>query len=340
MRTRVLISMMLAVLLALGAAAADKGVARVNGTVITDAELDRAIGSRLMRVRSEEYQMKVAVLDELIAEKLIAAEAARRGVTVEELLKTEVEAKAKVPSDADLETMYDGMRERFGNMPKEAAIDEMRSRLRTRKAFEQKEAFVKELRAKSGVEVLIQPPRAEVRADGPSRGNPDAPVTIVSFSDYECQFCGRAAETLRTVEQHYGDKVRIVHRDYPLVSHKGAPKAAEAAHCAAEQGKFWEMHDKLFAKGGSIARLDLTRFARELQLDPAAFEICVDSGKYQATWQKSAEEGGAIGVRSTPTFFINGRLVAGAASFEAFAKLIDDELARVPKREAVKAAAK
>jgi protein-disulfide isomerase len=340
MRIRVLILTALVAAMAVTAAAADKGVARFNGVVVTDEELDRAIGSRLMRIRSEEYQLKVAVLDELIAEKLLAAEAARRGLPVGELLKIEVDAKTKVPADSDLETMYDGMRERFGNMPKEAAIAEMRTKLQGRKALERKEAFVKELRAKAAVEVLIQPPRAEVRADGPARGNPDAPVTIIGFSDFECQFCGRAAETLRTVEQRYGDKVRIVHRDYPLVSHKGATKAAEAAHCAAEQGKFWEMHDKLFAKGGSIARPDLTRFARELQIETEPFESCVDSGKYKATWQRSFEEGGALGVRSTPTFFINGRLVAGAASLEAFARLIDDELARAPRRDSVKAAAK
>lgn len=338
MKIRVLILTALVVAMAVTAAAGDKGVARVNGVVVTNEELDRAIGARLTRIRSEEYQMKAAILDELIAEKLIAAEATKRGVPVAELLKIEVDAKTKVPADADLEVMYDGMRERFGNLSKEAAIAEMRAKLQTRKAFERKEAFVKELRAKSGVEVLMQPPRVNVRADGPSRGNPDAPVTIVGFSDFECQFCGRAAETLRTIEQRYGDSVRIVHRDYPLMSHKGAAKAAEAAHCAAEQGKFWEMHDKLFAKGGSIARPDLTRFARELQLEAEPFETCVDSGKYKATWQRSFEEGGAIGVRSTPTFFINGRLFSGAASIEAFAKLIDDELALTPKRDSVKAA--
>jgi len=340
MKTRVLILTAMVLVLAATAVAGDKGVARINGAVVTEAELDRAIGSRLMRIRSEEYQMKMAILDELVADKLIAAEAARRGVPVEELLKTEVDAKTKVPADADLETMYDGMRDRFGNMPKEAAIAEMRTKLQVRKAYERKEAFVKELRAKSGVEVLLQPPRVDLRTDGPSRGNPDAPVTIIGFSDFECQFCGRAAETLRAVEARYGDSVRIVHRDYPLMSHKGAAKAAEAAHCAAEQGKFWEMHDKLFAKGGSIARPDLSRFARELQLENEPFETCVDSGKYQSTWRRSFEEGGAIGVRSTPTFFINGRLVSGAASIESFAKLIDEELALTPKRESVKAAAK
>jgi protein-disulfide isomerase len=340
MKTRMLISMMPALVLCAAVMAADKGVARINGVTISNEELERATGTKLIRVRSEEYLVKSQVLDELIADKLIAAEAKKRGVSTEELLQAEVVSKAKLPSDADLETMYESMRERFGATPKEAALAEMRERLKGRREVERKEQFVKELRAKAGVEVFLEPPRAEVAAVGPSKGKEDAPVTIVVFSDYECQFCGRAAETIRTVLAHYGDDVRFVMRDYPLPSHRGAPKAAEAAHCAGEQQKFWDMHDRLFAKGGSIGRGDLSRIARDLALDTEAFEQCVDSNKYKSVWQRGLDDGLALGVRSTPTFFVNGRLFAGAASFESFQKVIDEELARGKKGSAVKTAAK
>ncbi len=153
-------------------------------------------------------------------------------------------------------------------------------------------------------------------------------MTIVEFSDFECPFCGRVVETVQRVEKTYGQKVRLVFRDYPLAIHHTAKRAAEGSHCAEEQGKFWEMHDKLFSKGGPISDADLYRYAQQIQLDHDKFDACLTSGKYKESWKLSQEDGARVGVQSTPTFFINGRLLVGAASFEAFAKVIDEELAR------------
>jgi protein-disulfide isomerase len=318
----------LAVLAAAPALLADgnRAVAVVAGASVSQEELDRALGSKLLRVQTDEYNIRRAALDEIIADRLLAAEAARRHVTVDDLLKAEVEAKVTVPSLADIEPFYEATKERFGTAPKEEAMQQIAEGMRRQKTAQRKAELVRSLRDAAGVRVLIEPPRAKVTASGPSLGNSAAPVTIVEFSDFECPFCSRAASTLHRIEQTYGDRVRVVYRDFPLASHRMASRAAEAAHCADEQGKFWEMHDRLFAKGGALTEADLHKFAADAGVDGPKFEACVQSGKYTAAWKASQEDGMNVGVSSTPTFFINGRMVAGAAPFEAFAKLIDEEL--------------
>lgn len=308
-------------------------VATYGDVAISAEELDRAVGNRLMRVRTDEYNIRRAALDELISERLVAAEAKRRGITVEELLKIEVDGKVRASTPAEVEPFYQGVKDRYGNMPKEEAIQQIIDGMRRQQSVARLEAFHRELRDKANVRVALVPPRIELAADGPSRGEAAAPVTIVMFSDFECPFCGRAAATIRKIENEYAGKVRVVYRDFPLPSHRGAPRAAEAAYCAGDQGKYWEMNERLFSKGGAVGESDIRRFATELQLDPQQFAGCLDSGAHTQTWKAAYAEGLAVGVQSTPTFFINGRLMAGAAPYESFARVIDEELAAVPVRK-------
>ncbi len=141
------------------------------------------------------------------------------------------------------------------------------------------------------------------------RGPADAPITIVEFSDYQCPFCARVNPTLAKVRETYGDKVKIVFKDFPLPNHPEAPKASEAAHCAAEQKKYWEMHDAMFANQRALQVPVLKQTARTIGLDGAAFDQCLDSGKYAATVRGGNELGERMGVNSTPTLYINGRAV-------------------------------
>ncbi len=316
-----------AALMAADAAAASNAAATIGKEVITQDELSRAAANRLMRVRTDEYNIRRNVLDEIIGERLLAQEAARRHLTVAELLKSEVESKVFNATAADIEPFYEAMKERFGSTSKADAMQEIAANMRQQSVERRRKEFVDSLRASAGVKVLLAPPRAEVQAVGPSRGSITAPVTIVEFSDFECPFCSRASATMKKIEESYGSRVRIVFRDFPLASHRGAPRAAEAAHCAEEQGKFWEMHDRLYSKGGgTLTDADLRRFAGEAGLDGQKFGTCLDSGKYTETWKTSQAEGMRIGVGSTPTFFINGRMIPGAAPYEIFAAMIDEEL--------------
>ena len=168
--------------------------------------------------------------------------------------------------------------------------------------------------------------------DDPVKGNPSAQITIVEFSDFECPFCGKFyAETYDQIITAYVNtgKANLVFRDFPLSSiHPNAQKASEAAQCAFEQGKFWEMHDKLFENQQALEIEDLKQYAKDLKLNTVKFNDCLDSGKYEEEVANDVSEGASYGVTGTPAFFINGKLIAGAYPLEEFQKIIDEELAK------------
>ncbi|HLL02893.1 MAG TPA: thioredoxin domain-containing protein [Myxococcaceae bacterium] len=165
----------------------------------------------------------------------------------------------------------------------------------------------------------------------PSFGPKHAKVTIVEWSDFECPFCGRVVPTLAKIKETYGKDVRVVFRHQPLPFHPNAKPAAEAAMAAHEQGKFWEMHDKLFSNQKSLDRATFEKYAQELKLDMNKFKAAMDSGKYRALIDADSAAGSAVGANGTPTFFVNGRTLVGAQPFEAFKAAIDEELAKADK---------
>jgi protein-disulfide isomerase len=310
---------------------AARPVALVGGAPITEAEVDRAAEGQLRELRMREFTLRSQALEELIAQKLLEKEAAARGVALPALVKAEVEDKAAV-SEAEVRALYQSNKDKMGAMSEADALKQIESRLRPQRERERRASYVRELRQKAGVKVLLEPLRVAVDVTGrPIRGNKDAPVTIVEFSDFQCPFCSRARPTVNKVRETYGDKVRVIFRNFPLSIHPQAQKAGEAAGCAGEQGKFWEMHDRLFANQAKLQVPDLKEHAAVLGLDPEAFRQCLDSGRHTADLQSDAEAGTGYGVSGTPSFFINGRPLVGAQPFESFAQVIDDELERVPK---------
>ena len=165
--------------------------------------------------------------------------------------------------------------------------------------------------------------------DDPVKGDKNAPVTIIEFSDFQCPFCGKFfKETFGQIDEKYikTGKVKMVFRDFPLSFHENAQKSAEAAECADEQGKFWEYHDMLFENQEKLSVEDLKRYAVELGLDKDKFDSCLDSEKYKDEVKKDFSDGQKYGVSGTPAFFINGKLVSGAQPFSAFEKVIEAEL--------------
>jgi protein-disulfide isomerase len=160
----------------------------------------------------------------------------------------------------------------------------------------------------------------------PVKGPKNAPVTIVAFSDFQCPFCSRVVPTLHDLEKQYGNKVKIAFKHQPLPFHNNARPAAAASMAANEQGKFWEMHDKLFANQGTLDRQNLDTYAKEIGLDMGKYKAAMDSNKYDALITKDSNEGTAIGANGTPTFFINGRQLVGAQPIDQFKAIIDDEL--------------
>lgn len=174
--------------------------------------------------------------------------------------------------------------------------------------------------------------------DGPFLGSPEAPVAMVEFSDFQCPFCRRFfKETLPQIKEKYvkTGKVKFVYRDFPLVQiHNMAQKYAEAGECANEEGKFWQMHDKIFEEQEKLGQgtvtgitaADVKKWAREIGLDGQRFDQCLDSGKYAQEVGKDYNDGVAAGVSGTPGTFVNGRLVQGAVPYTQFEQIIEEEL--------------
>jgi protein-disulfide isomerase len=162
--------------------------------------------------------------------------------------------------------------------------------------------------------------------DAPVKGPAGAKVTVVAFSDFQCPFCSRAVPVMKQIEDEYKGKVKIAFKQLPLPFHDKAHLAAEAALAANEQGKFWQMHDKLFANQQALDRPSLEKYAEELGLNMTKFKAALDSGKFKDKVDADAKEGAAVGATGTPTFFINGTKVVGAQPFEQFKTVIDTEL--------------
>ena len=311
-------------------AASGEPLAEVDGQVITSEEVEKALGAPLARLQEQIYTLKRQKVEALIDERLLTKEAARRGTSVAALLDAEVTSKVGLVSEQEIERFYQANKGRLQG--DEATLGEqIRAYLQNQKRQAQREAYLKTLRSQAKVVVHLKPPpvsRAEVSTDGaPFKGAAAAPVTIVEFQDFHCPFCKRVQGTIGELLARYGDKVKVVHRDFPIDSlHPQARKGHEAARCANEQGKFWAYHDKLYENAPKASPEQLKAFAREGGLDLPAFEQCLASGKYRTAVQKDVEEGQRLGVTGTPTFFINGRQLTGDQPLETFAQAVDEEL--------------
>lgn len=324
---KTLISLCAAVLLAVPVGAVADVVAEVAGTPITREELEAHVKAQLIEIDSQRYEALREGLDDLIAERLLAKEAAARGTTPDQVLEAEVRSKVAEPADAEIQQVYDANKQQLGDTPLEKVRDRIVQYLKGQQEAKLQEAFLDGLRTKYGTKIALRPPVVEVSDGGRvAKGPATAPVTIIEFSDYECPFCKRAEATVKQVLDTYGDKVRLVYRDYPLPFHAHAKPAAIAATCAEQQGKFWEYHDKLFG-AASLGDETYDKIATEVGLDTEKFAACRKSPEAAAAVDKHMEDGASVGVRGTPAFFINGRMLSGAQPFEKFKEIIDEELA-------------
>jgi protein-disulfide isomerase len=307
-------------------------LAEIDGIVITRAEVDRSGGKALSNMRRQLYELERQKLDEYIGALLLSREAKARNTSVSTLLEQEVNAKIPAITEEEIRAFYETNRQRIP-VDFEKVRDQISEYLQEQKINAQKSEYFKTLYNKAKITTYLEPPpvlRVEVTTNGaPAKGAEKAEVTIVKFEDFECPFCKKVQPTLVELLKKYNGKVRIIHKDLPLQAiHPQAQLAAEAARCAGEQGKFWEYHDALYAKGPKLADADLKAYAKEMNLDSGKFDQCLTTGKYKAAVQKDLAEGAKLGLTGTPAFFINGREISGALPLESFAAIIDEELAQ------------
>jgi protein-disulfide isomerase len=310
--------------------------ARVGDRTITTKELDDRWRADDPASQSEAtqklYDGRRAALDAIVADMLLTEAAKKKGMTAAAYELEEVGKRVKPVTDAEVVAFYQANVNQMQGRPLEVMSPAINRYLTEQQRATARESLITELR-KAGpeVRVLIDAPRrqVEIESTDPSLGRASAPVTLIEFSDFQCPFCQRVAPTLKKIRETYGDKVRIVWKDFPLTQiHPQAFKAGEAAHCAGDQGKYWDYHDRLFANQQQLQPEDLKKHAADLGLDAAAFNACLDSSKYGERVRDGVAQGTRLGVNSTPTIYINGRMLSGAQPYETFVSVIDEELSR------------
>jgi predicted DsbA family dithiol-disulfide isomerase len=311
-------------------------VSEINGKKITRSELHEQESSALLQARYDFFKAEQKALYDLIAKRLLDAEAARQKLTVDELLKREVDSKVKDLTEDQLRTVYDVI------APKES-FEIMRVKIqesvRTQRVQKARGLYLDGLREKANVLVLLAPPRTDVEVGDAARLGPaNAPVQLVEFADYECPYCIKVHPEVQKLKAEFGDRLSVVFKDYPLPMHSHAQKAAEAARCAGAQDKFWQYHDRLFA-GMQMDVPQLKQLAADLGLDAAKFNTCLESGQQAAAVQKDAAEAQKIGLSATPSFFLNGHFFTGAMQYEDMRQMVLRELS-TEKKEGKAAAAK
>lgn len=303
--------------------------AQFGDTVITVEEVEAAAGGQLIGLYQQVYQVKDKQLRSMIFDTLVEAAAAAEGLSREDYLTREIVDKIPAPSETQVQQILTQYKAQLP--PDEAQARQQVTTFLKQQAGQQVEAnLMSRLFDAAGVEIMLDPPRVNpvVEARNPAMGPADAPVVLIEYTDFQCPYCERAQATITAVRERYGDSVVHVFKNLPLPMHQQATLAAEAALCAGGQGKFWEFHDWLFANKKNISNDTLVAEAEALSLDVAAFKECVDSRAYKQQVEDDAKEASTFGIRGTPGFVINGRILTGAQPLDAFVSVIDDELKR------------
>lgn len=309
------------------------GVAAKTGKiVITEKELVEGIESELYEAEQKIFDIKFNKLRSILLEKLMSADPNKKGLTNDQYLDKYIAKNIDV-TKKEIDQFVSEKK-----IPKEQINKGIEERIKNYLLVEKKrqavDKWLGDKTASSPVEVFIEKPRRptfniEV-GSSPFFGSQSAKVTIVEFSDFQCPFCAKGADILKEIKKKYGNKVKVAFKQYPLPFHKDARGAAVAALCANEQKTdyFWKLHDWMFENQDKLDTESLKGAAKTVGADLKKFTECLDGNKFMGQVQKDIDEGKSIGVKSTPTFFVNGQLISGAQPIEVFSELIDQELSR------------
>ena len=305
-------------------------MAKIGDKEITEDMLIGADKLDFFELKKREYDLRMDRLNKLLVEELIGAEAKKNNSSLDEFINKKIVGGEVKISDNDYKKFVAEK-----HIPDSQINPQIKERimayLQTMKKQEQITDYITKLTKGNPVEVYFTKPKMQVEVEvgeAPVFGKSSAPVTIVEYSDFQCPFCSRGAETVNEVKKKYGNKVRIAFKHFPLPMHHDAKPAAEASMCVNEQGsnQFWKFHDLAFKNQDKLDQASLEKYAKESGADVKKYGECVKSGKYSDYVTKDMENGEKIGVKSTPTFFVNGQILSGALPIETFSEAIDDEL--------------
>lgn len=284
-------------------------LASVSGRAITYGDLNEQLKPAINDMRMRLYEAERQAVDVRINELLLDAEARRRSITRDDLIRIEIFDRLRRPAEADVARFYEENRARIqGTL--EARRAEIAAFLEQQERSRLEQALIMRLRSTAQIRILLPEPAGYVKKispdDDPSRGAQSAPVTVVMFTDFQCPACSATHPVLEEVLKQYGGRVRLVVRDFPLEMHPWARKAAEAANAANAQGKFFEYINLLYRNQQALDVPSLKRYASELGLDRARFDADLDGGKYAAEVARDVADGKSYGITGTPSIFING----------------------------------
>lgn len=301
---------------------ADQVVAQWKGGKMTYGQLMEQRSKAFDKLRKkhvrEMFDLERQELEATIVQSLIQAKAKSKGLSEEQFLKS-IATSVQV-GEPEILAFYEA-RVKSSGRPLEQVKDQIRGFLAESKQREAIQAEIQAVRKEAGLKVDLPAP-VEVRAtfslEGrPMKGKPDAKVTMVEFSDFECPYCSKATPQVEAILKAYPNDVKVYFLHYPLSFHKSAMPAAIATECAFQQGKFWELHDKLFASQSALKPDGMAEFAKAVGLDMAKYNTCVADPKTTAMVKKDMEQAEAAGVQGTPSFFINGVQYPGVPNVDA-----------------------
>lgn len=296
----------------------------IDGKSFTASDVYRTNPGATFQQRNALFEAEQKAVEEFVNNYVLNQEAQKQKLTVEQLLERQAYSSlAKDPSEEALRVYYDGI---DTAEPFETVKVKIADLIKQRRMAKAKTAYIQQLRGRAEVAIRLQPPRAPIEVgDAPVRGKREAPVTIIEYADYECPYCQTIQPVIERLEKEFSGKIAFAFKDVPLPMHANAQKAAEAAHCAGVQGKFWEYHDRLFATR-QFAGLNLKEHALALGLDQPKFETCLSTGAQAARIQKYVAEAQAISLPGTPAFFVNGKFLNGAIDYEVLRRAVEEEL--------------
>jgi len=310
-------------------------VVEVGGHKFTLADVEQKESSRLLQARNTYYQTQKSAINHFVDDQLLAQKAAAEHITVDELVKREITSKVVDPTEEQLKFLYDIL---GTDQPYEKMRSQLLDQYRQQRTAKTRADYLKMLASETKIVTSFLPPGAEVSLNGaPRTGSAQAAITLVEYADYECPYCQQVYPALKKLEKDYVGKLSVVFKDCPLPMHSHAQKAAEAANCAKEQGKFWEYSNTLFENPGKLEIAQLKDYSKALGLNTTEFDKCLDGGAESGKVQKATEEAQTLGIGGTPSFFINGHFYTGAMKYEALRDVVELELAAASGQHTLKA---
>jgi len=321
----------LIVVLAFAAAAQtpETVVAIVNNIEITQKQVDDSVAAQIYPLQQQLYAIRKDALENLITTKILETEAASRRISIADLRKQLTFGEVNV-TRAQVEDAYKQNASFFASMSPDEARERLRLDLENQARMKHYRAGLDALRKKWPTTTNFSPPVFVSELDdgvSPVRGPTNPVVTIVEFSDFECPYCKQVQSALKQTLDSYGREVRLVFKHLPLEGHRNSLPAARAAYCAAEQDRFWQFHDALFA-AGNLSPPGFERIASDLGLGLVKFQECIASERSRTAVVKDIETARLLRIESTPSFVVNGKVIKGALSFADFQKIIEQELSQ------------